>query len=154
MGDRGTREHDSAYHATQSLVDHLNLGSNDGQTFPASHAWLSREPGSSKYKPFAASDGVAIERDLFPKAFSAVAEETENSLCTKLARDENEGLEKTRPPHDRGLRESSSSTKRLRRVRPRKTRGERRQQFREQQRRGGVALASCSDADVLGCENW
>ena len=56
MGDRGTREHDSACHATQSLVDHLNLGSNDGQTFPASHAWLSREPGSSKYKPFAASD--------------------------------------------------------------------------------------------------
>ena len=32
--DRGSREHDSAYDPTKSLVDHL--GSNDGQTFPAS----------------------------------------------------------------------------------------------------------------------
>ena len=42
--DRDSREHDSAYDATKSLVD--PLGSNDVQTFPASHAWLSRELGS------------------------------------------------------------------------------------------------------------
>ena len=60
----------------------------------ASHAWLSREPGSCEYKAFAALDGVAIERDVFPEALSAVAEETENALCTKLARGENQGPEK------------------------------------------------------------
>ena len=37
---------------------------------------------------------------------------------TKLSGDENQGPEKTQPPHDRGLRESSPSTKRLRRIRP------------------------------------
>ena len=95
--DRGSREHDSAYDATKSLVDHF--GSHDGQTFPVSHAWLSREPGSCALKAFAASDGVAIERNLFPEALSAVAEETENCWLET-------------------------------------TRGERGQQFREQQRRG------------------
>ena len=69
--DRVSREHDS-----KSLVDHLS--SNDGQTFPVSHAWLSREPGSFEYKAFAASDGVATERNLFPDALSGVAEEMEN----------------------------------------------------------------------------
>ena len=132
--DRKSREHDSEYDATKSLVD--LLGSNDGQTFPLSQAWLSREPGSCEHKAFAASDGVAIERNLFPETLSAVAEETENSLCTKLAGDENQGPGKTQPRHDRGLRESSPSTKRLRRIRPRGTRGGRNQQFREQQRRG------------------
>ena len=78
--------------ATKILVDHF--GSNDGQTFPVSHARLSREPGSCEYKALAASDGVAIERSLFPDALSAVAEETEDTLCTKLARDENQGSEK------------------------------------------------------------
>ena len=52
--------------ATKILVDHF--GSNDGQTFPVSHARLSREPGSCEYKALAASDGVAIERSLFPDA--------------------------------------------------------------------------------------
>ena len=74
-----------------------HLGSNDGQTLPVAsdgvaierNAWLSREPGSCEYKVFAASDGVAIERNLFPEALSAVAEETQQSLCTKLAGDEN-----------------------------------------------------------------
>ena len=78
--------------ATKILVDHF--GSNDGQTFPVSHARLSREPGSSECKALAASDGVAIERSLFPDALSAVAEETEDTLCTKLAGDENQGSEK------------------------------------------------------------
>ena len=74
--DRCSREYDSAYDATKSLVDHL--GSHCGQMFPVSHACLSREPGSCALKAFAASDGVAIERNLFPEALSAVAEETEN----------------------------------------------------------------------------
>ena len=56
---------------------------------------------------FAASDGVAIERNLFPEALSVAEEETKNSLCTKLAGDENQEPEKTQPPHDRGQRESS-----------------------------------------------
>ena len=86
--------------ATKSLVDHV--GSNDGQTFPVSRTWLSREPGSGSCKASAASDGVAIERNLLPEALSAVAEETENSLCTELA-DENQGPEKTQPAHDGGL---------------------------------------------------
>ena len=95
-----------------------------------------------------ASDGVAIERNLFPEALSAIAEETENSLCTKLAGDENQGPEKTQPPHDGGLRESSPPAKRLRRIRLRGTPAATR---RENPR---VALVSCSDADVLECENW
>ena len=40
-----------------------------------------------------------------------------------LAGDENQGPEKTQPPHGGGLRESSLPTKRLRRIRPRRTRG-------------------------------
>ena len=113
--DRGSREHDSAHDATKSLVDYL--GSNDGQTFPLSHAWLCREPGSCEHKAFEASDGIAIERNLFPEALSVIAEETENSLCTKFAGDENQ------PPHDGGLRESSPSAKCLRRIRPSGTQG-------------------------------
>ena len=111
--DRCSREYDSAYDATKSLVDHL--GSHCGQMFPVSHACLSREPGSCALKAFAASDGVAIDRNLFPEALSAVAEETGELL----ARDENQVPEKTQLLHDRGLRESSLSTKRLRRIRPR-----------------------------------
>ena len=70
--DWGSREHDSAHGATKSLVDHLC--SNDGQTFPASHAWLCREPGICEYEALATSDGVAIARDLFAESLSAVAE--------------------------------------------------------------------------------
>ena len=103
--DRGSTEHDSAHDASKSLVDHL--GSNYGQTFLVSHRWLSREPGSCEHMAFAASDGVAIERNLFPEVLSAAAEDTSNSLCTKLAGDENQEPEKTQPPHDRGQRESS-----------------------------------------------
>ena len=139
-------------HMMLPRVDHL--GSDGGQTFPLSHAWLSREPGSCEHKAFEAFDGIAIERSLFPEALNAVAQETENSLCTKFAGDENQGPEKTQPPHDRGLRESSTS-KRLRRIRLRATRGGRSQQFREQQRKNPrVALVFCSDADVLGCGYW
>ena len=98
--DRGSTEHDCAHDATKSLVDHL--GSNDGQTFLVSHRWPSREPGSCEHIAFAASDGVAIERNLFPEAL-----DTSNSLCAKLAGDENQEPEKTQPPHDRGQRESS-----------------------------------------------
>ena len=73
------REHDSAHD-----VDHL--GSNDRQTFPVSHTWLSREFGSREYKASAASDGVAIEWIIFPEAHCAVAEETENFLRNQAGR--------------------------------------------------------------------
>ena len=89
--DKGSREHDHAYYSTKSLESHL--GSNKKKTFPVSRTWLSRELGSCENKAFPACDGVVIVRNLLPEAFSAVAEETENSLCTQLARDENQGLE-------------------------------------------------------------
>ena len=72
--DRGSRERDSENDPLKSLVDHL--GSNDGQTFPTSHAWLCREPGSCECEALATSDGVGIERDPFPETLSAVTEET------------------------------------------------------------------------------
>ena len=84
---------------TKTLVDHI--GSKDGQTFLASHAWLCRDPGSCGCEALATSDGVAIDRDLFPELLSAVAEETEDSLCTKLPRDETQGTEKAQLPHER-----------------------------------------------------
>ena len=114
--ERGSREHDNPYGPTKCLVDHL--GSNDGQSILVSHACLCREPGSCEYEALTTSDEVAVNRDLFPETLSAVAEEKEDSLCTELAGDETQGSEKAQPPHDKGPRESSSSAKRLRRIRP------------------------------------
>ena len=128
--DRCSREYDSAYDATKSLVDHL--GSHDGQPFPVSHACLSREPGSCALKAFAASDGVAIERNLFPEALSAVAEETENCWLETRTK----GPKRPNFLTIEDYENQASPTKRLRRIRPWGTRGERGQQFREQQRRG------------------
>ena len=110
--DRGSREHDCAHDATKSLVDHL--GSHCGQMFPVSHACLSREPGSCALKAFAASDGVVIER----KPLSRSPQCRGRRDGELLAGDENQGPEKTQLLHDRGLRESSLPTKRLRRIRP------------------------------------
>ena len=159
--DRGSREHDSANDPTKSLVDHL--GSNGGQTFLVSHAWLCREPGSCEYEALAATDGVAINLHLLPETLSAVAEETEDSLCIELAGDETQGPEKAQPPRDGGLRESSLPapsypTERLRRMRPWGTMRTGGSSFVQQQRRGeGIRRSrSCLAAtrDVLGCENW
>ena len=153
--DRGSREHDSAYDPTKSLVNHLR--SSDTQTFQGSHAWLCRKPGSCEYEVLAASDGVAIDRDLFPETLSAVAEETEDPLRTKFAGDETQGSEKAQPPHDRGLRKSSSPAKRLRCIWPwkdaRRTEAAVSPKAATRRRKPRVALVSCSDADVLGCEN-
>ena len=134
--DRGSKEHDSAYDATKSLVDHL--GSNDGQTFQTSHAWLSREPGSWEYKPFVVSDGVAIERNLVPQALSAVAETEKLFFAPSW-------------PERKG---PTSSRQRTTRIKPlckapsthsaKGTRGGRRQKFREQQRRKGGIRGSRS----------
>ena len=130
-----------------SLEDHS--GSNDGQTFPVSHAWLSREPGQLRIQKRSRHLTKSLSNlDLFPETLSAVAEETEDSLCVEVASDETQGSEKAQPPHDRGFRALPPYPL------PHNafdafglgggTRGGRGQQLREQQRRGDVIRRSRS----------
>ena len=74
----------------------------------------------------------------FPRPSVLWQERRRTLFCTTLARDETQGSEKAQPPHDKGLRESSPSAKRLRCIRP-EGRGGREQQCRQQMPTAGRA---------------
>ena len=126
--------------------------------FPASHARLCRELGSCEYKAFAAPDGDAINRDLFPETLSAVAEETERTLCApSWLETKPHGSEKGQPPQDEDYENQAlphSAFDAFGVGRREADGGRSIVSSRTKRRNPRVALVSCCDADVLGCENW
>ena len=83
--ERSRRTHDSAYDATNSLVDHL--GSRAGRTLAGAHIRPGRDPPHCEAEPPAASDGVAVDGDILHDGLRTLAEETEDSLRFELPND-------------------------------------------------------------------
>ena len=115
--DRGSREHDSAHDATKSLVDYL--GSNDGQTFLVSHAWLCREPGKRSRH---LTESLSRETS-FPKP-SVSLQKRRRTLCApSLPETRTKGPKRPNLLTMEDYENQAPPQKCLRRIRPSGTRG-------------------------------
>ena len=86
--DRGSREHDNAHDATNSVADHV--GSRDGQALAGAHTGSGGDHSHCEAETLATSDGVPFDRDLLPGTLKPWQKKREDSVRLELGGDRTE----------------------------------------------------------------
>ena len=86
--DRGSREHDNAHDATNSVVDHL--GSRDGQALAGAHTGSGRDHSHCEAETLATSDGVPFDGDLLPGTLKLSQKKRRDSVRLEVGGDSTE----------------------------------------------------------------
>ena len=118
--DRGSREHDNAHDATNSVVDHL--GSRDGQALAGAHTSSGRAHSHREAETLATSDGVPFDGDLLPGSLEPWQKKREDSVRLELGGDRIEWSGGIQPPHDKGQRQAGPASKHVGDMRPQRCR--------------------------------